>query len=133
MSDSNMSDEEFKQFLLDNMDRIKSVLGETKETTEERVKSQISETKDQAKDVAKDIYGALMNPEVHKHLIKMGAEFMMAMGLILSNMPVPEKVTKVRSDFSEASTEVKNEFCKHNDNCAVKNKAPSNLEKIDIE
>lgn len=161
----NMTDEELKQFLKDNKDRIISLLAEdSAETqvdeeveerdklhqikdkasevndkmrekaseTKDKVKEKASETKDKTEEAMKEMYNALMNPEAHKHFVKMGMEFFMGMSQILSKAPIPKPVKKFQEDIAESKAEIQPEICRNNPDCLAKKKQDDGLEKIDL-
>ena len=151
---NNMTDEELRQFLKDNKDRIAALLAEDSEETQvdeeeerdklhqlkdkatevnDKVKEKASETKDKTEEAMKDMYAALMNPEAHKHFVKMGMEFFMGMSQILSKAPIPKPVKKFQEDIAESRAEIQPEFCKNNPDCLVKKKSDDGLEKIDLD
>ena len=162
---NNMTDEELRQFLKDNKDRIAALLAEDSEETQvdeeeerdklhqlkdkatevndkmrekaseakDKVKEKASETKDKTEEAMKDMYAALMNPEAHKHFVKMGMEFFMGMSPILSKAPIPTPVKKFQEDIAESKAEIQPEFCKNNPDCLVKKKSDDGLEKIDLD
>ena len=161
---TNMTDEELRQFLKDNKDRIAALLAEDSEETQvdeeeerdklhqlkdkatevndkmrekaseakDKVKEKASETKDKTEEAMKDMYAALMNPEAHKHFVKMGMEFFMGMSKIIEKAPIPKPVRKFQEDMAESKSQVQTEICRNNPDCAMK-KQDEGLERIELD
>lgn len=161
---TNMTDEELRQFLKDNKDRIVALLAEESQEeipdveerdtfhqikdkasevndkvrekaseTKDKVKEKASETKDKTEEAMKEMYSALMNPEAHKHFIKMGMEFFMGISQILDKAPIPKPVRKFQEDVAESKSQIQPELCKNNPDCPSKKKNEENgLEKIEL-
>ena len=123
---SDMSDEELRQFLKDNKERIEAIMAEDEKSNLERLKEKASEKKDKAEDTMKEMYDALMNPEAHRHFIRMG------MSEILDKVPVPKPVRKFKEDIEESKAKAQNEMCRNNENCAFKKSQDDGLEKIEL-
>ncbi|MBE6525900.1 MAG: hypothetical protein E7Z66_04990 [Thermoplasmata archaeon] len=142
MTETQMTDEEFMQFVIENKERIIELMKTVDSTsdndlkdyvknTERKVKDRAHQAKDKTEDFAKDMYSAVMNPDVHKHFIRMGMEFFMGLNELASRMPMPDSVKQFKEDVSTSTTEVRSEFCKNNKDCPAK--AKSNLEKIELD
>lgn len=155
-----MSDEELRQFLKDNKDRIMALLAEEMtEPTEEKeekgtfeqmrdvndkvwekaseakdkVREKASETKDRTEETMKEMYAALMNPEAHKHFVRMGMEFFMGMSQIISKAPIPKPMKKFQEDVADSKSQIQPEICKNNPDCLIRKKKDDNIEKIELE
>lgn len=159
-----MTDEELKQFLKDNKDRIMALVAEemtsprTEEVmkdrlhqikdvasdvndrvrekateTKDKVKGRASDAKDRTEEVMKDMYNAVMDPEVHRHFVKMGMEFFMGVKNILENAPLPKPVQKVKEDIDDSKSQVQPEICRNNPDCPLKKKKDDGLEKIELD
>ncbi|MBQ2762285.1 MAG: hypothetical protein IJF47_01040 [Candidatus Methanomethylophilaceae archaeon] len=142
MTETQMTDEEFMQFVIENKEKIIELMKTVDSTsdndlkdyvknTERKVKDRAHQAKDKTEDFAKDMYSAVMNPDVHKHFIRMGMEFFMGLNELASRMPMPDSVKQFKEDVSTSTTEVRSEFCKNNKDCPAK--AKSNLEKIELD
>lgn len=142
MTETQMTDEEFMQFVIENKERIIELMKTVDSTsdndlkdyvknTERKVKDRAHQAKDKTEDFAKDMYSAVMNPDVHKHFIRMGMEFFIGLNELASRMPMPDSVKQFKEDVSTSTTEVRSEFCKNNKDCPAK--AKSNLEKIELD
>lgn len=142
MTETQMSDEEFMKFIIENKDRIKELMNEVDSTSDNDLKDYIkdagkqakahaSQAKDKTEDFAKNMYSAFMSPDVHKHFIRMGMELFMGLNELASRMPMPDSVKQFKQDMDSSTSEVKSEFCKNNQDCAMKNK--NSLEKIELD
>ena len=114
------TDPELENFLRENKEMIKRLFKEEKEIVEklicgekgcfkgafEEEKSKAEkfkeEKKDKAKDTAQEMFNAFTDPEVQKHFMAMGMEFMMAVSALISAMPVPEKMKDMAAKAEEA-------------------------------
>ncbi|MCL2317746.1 MAG: hypothetical protein FWC44_01625 [Methanomassiliicoccaceae archaeon] len=101
-------DPELEKFLKENKEMLKRIFGEEKEILEKflneekeyfkgmfeeeqsRAEEFFSEKKHKAKETAEDVFKALSDPDVQKHFMKMGIEFMMAMSALMKVMPFPD-------------------------------------------
>lgn len=143
---SQITDEELKQLLRDNKERILELIDDEKEfardvgdevrecadSAADRIKGKVSEKKDRAEDTFKDIYKAVMDPNAHRHFVRMGLEFFLGLSAIMEKMPMPTAVKEVREDIENSRTAVQKEFCKANENCAAK-KQRDDVERIEID
>lgn len=141
-----LTDRELREFLKANMTRIKELmddevacagemadgLKEDLSSTADRLRESISEKKDRAEDVAKDIYKAFMNPEAHKHFVRMGMELFMGIGAIMESMPMPDAVRRFHEDVKDSRKGVQTEFCRSNEDCAAKRKTDDSITRIEI-
>jgi len=103
-------DPELEKFLNENKEMLKRIFGEEKEILEKflneekeyfkglfeeeqsRAEEYFSEAKHKAKETAEDVFKAFNDPDVQKHFMKMGIEFMMAMSALIKVMPFPDIV-----------------------------------------
>ena len=141
-----ITDEELKKLFLENKDRIMELIDDEKEfardvgdevrecadSAADRIKEKVSEKKDRAEDTFKDIYKAVMDPDAHRHFVRMGLEFFLGLSAIMEKMPMPTAVKEVREDIENSRTAVQKEFCKANENCAAK-KQRDDVERIEID
>lgn len=134
-----MSDEEFKKFLEDNRERVDAFLSEECDEKEcrkdckDRGPKGMSYRKDRSEDFMKDLYHAFMNPDAHKHFVRMGIEFFMGVSEILDSLPAPEHIRKFREDVSESKCKARNEICRANPSCSAKKQQCENIQRIEIE
>ena len=141
------NDEEMIEFIRRNKERVAELLkdekvfaedlaGEAKNSAEkaaEKVKEKVSHGKERAEETAKDIYKAIMNPEAHRHFVRMGLELFMGLSAIMEKMPMPKPIREFREDLEESREGVQKEFCKTNKNCAAKKSADDGIERIEID
>jgi hypothetical protein len=124
--DKKYVDPELERFLRENKEMIGRLFKEEREMVEKLFKEEkdifkkafececskaedfAKEQKQKAKDAAQGMFNAFTDPEVQKHFMKMGMEFMMAMSIIMKAVPVPdfvkdmgEKAQAARKDSSE--------------------------------
>ncbi len=143
-----MTDEELRQFLRENKERIAELIKDETEfakdvgdevkgavdSTADRIKEKVSEGKGRAEETFKDIYKAVMDPVAHRHFVRMGLEFFMGLSAIMDKMPVPSSVKEFREDVEASRASVQKEFCKANPNCAAKkNGNDEDIERIEID
>jgi len=142
-----MTDEELRQFLRENKERIaelikdetefaKDVGDEVKgavEGTADRIKEKMSEGKGRAEETFKDIYKAVMDPVAHRHFVRMGLEFFMGLSAIMDKMPMPGPIKEVREDIQNSRESVQKEFCRTNENCAARKGRADDVERIEID
>ena len=114
---SQITDEELKQLLRENRDRIKELIedetefakdigDEVKEcadSTADRIKEKVSEKKDRTEETFKDVYRAIMDPDAHRHFVRMGLEFFLGLSAIMDKMPLPSTIKEVRVCISHSS------------------------------
>lgn len=155
-----MDDEEFERFVLENMNRIRSVMMDQESKIEDRESDDISRAERFAKeriddaqrfakdekskfeefakdkrakseDVIKDIFLAVTNPTVQKHFITMGIEFMMGMQSLIEAMPFPDSVKVGMDVANEAKDSFTDNYCDVNTKCKYKKK--DGVEKIELD
>lgn len=141
-----MSDKELEDFVKANRERIEKLLNEegsdfldiaeetvikgakkARKKTEE-LKGDKSET---VKENAKEFAKAVFDPEVQKHFMRMGMEFVLGMSAFFDAIPKPDFVEDVAKDAKETQAEISKEFCDANPNC-VRKKKPS-VKKIELD
>ncbi|MDR2698133.1 MAG: hypothetical protein LBB30_00425 [Candidatus Methanoplasma sp.] len=118
--DKSYIDPELEKFLKENKEMIERLFKEEKEMigkflkeekeffrdtfSEEwaKAKDSAEERKNKAKDTAQEMFNAFTDPEVQKHFMAMGMEFMMAVSALMKAMPFPEHI-KDMADKAEAA------------------------------
>jgi len=98
---------------------------------EEQAKAEkyAEEEKKKAKDTAQGIFNAFTDPEVQRHFMVMGMEFMMGMDALFRAMPFPDSIKDMAKKAEEARKGASDNFSK-----AKTNSSPCReLEKIEIE
>ena len=114
------TDPELEKFLRENKEMIERLFREEREKMEkilkeekesfrgvfdeewEKAKRTAEEKKDKAKDTAQEMFNAFTDPEVQRHFMAMGMEFMMAMSALAKSMPFPDHI-KDMADKAEAA------------------------------
>jgi gas vesicle protein len=142
-----MTDEELRQFLRENKERIAELIKDETEfakdvgdevkgavdSTADRIKEKVSEGKGRAEETFKDIYKAVMDPVAHRHFVRMGLEFFMGLSAIMDKMPMPGPIKEVREDIQNSRESVQKEFCRTNENCAARKGRADDVERIEID
>ncbi|MCL2032842.1 MAG: hypothetical protein FWG96_06205 [Methanomassiliicoccaceae archaeon] len=101
---------------------------------EERKKAEefADEQRKKAKEAAQGMFNAFTDPEVQKHFMAMGMEFMMTVGALMSAMPFPDCFKDMADKAEEARKNASENFSKANAGRGSGSK-PAAPEKIDIE
>lgn len=94
-----------------------SVARGTAKTTAEIAQESAEAAKAHAEEFMKSAYSMFMDPEVQRHFVTMGMEFMMGLSAMMQRAPVPDFVKE-----SAGSTErtVKTTACRANEDCGAK-------------
>jgi hypothetical protein len=118
--DKRYIDPEMEKFLKENREMLEKLFREEKEMLksfyreekeffkgafdEECSKAEefSEEQKKKAKDAAQGMFNAFTDPEVQKHFLSMGIEFMMAMTALMKAMPIPDAVKDMADKADEA-------------------------------
>jgi hypothetical protein len=145
--DKKYIDPDLERFLKENKEMIERLLKEEKEMMqklfkeekeffggtfdEERKKAEefAQKQKDKAKDTAQEMFNAFTDPDVQRHFMAMGMEFMMGMNALMRAMPFPDCVRDMADKAGEAGKSAA-------ENAARTGRGRSNasaLEKIEIE
>lgn len=113
-------DPELEKFLRENKEMVKKLFKEEKDIMErlfkeekeciknvfeeERSRAEKSSegAKSKAKETAQEMFSAFTDPEVQKHVMAMGMEFLMAMNALISAMPFPDSVKDMAGKAAEA-------------------------------
>ncbi|MCL2296321.1 MAG: hypothetical protein FWC29_04480 [Methanomassiliicoccaceae archaeon] len=114
------TDPELEKFLRENKEMMERLFRENKEMMDrffreekerfrgafdeemKRAEAFAGERKDKAKDTAQEVYNAFTDPEVQRHFMAMGMEFMMAMSALMSAMPFPDQMKDMAKKAEEA-------------------------------
>jgi len=121
-------DPELEKFLKENKEMLKRLFKEQKDVTEkflkeekeffkesfneEKAEEYWDKGKDKAKDTAQELFNAFTDPEVQKHFMSMGIEFMLAMSALMSAMPVPDCMRDMAEKAKEARKSASDNFSK---------------------
>jgi hypothetical protein len=146
--DKKYIDPELEKFLKENKEMLERLFSEEKEMMEKffkEGKSSFKETfnkecgkaedfakekKDKAKEKAEDVFNAFTDPEVQKHFMVMGMEFMMGMSALIKAMPFPDFMKDAAGKAEEAGKSKSSEFSGSDSD---KRNSKVRFEKIDIE
>ena len=88
-------------------------------------KDEMEKAKKKADDFAKQTIGLLSDPEVQRHFMAMGMEFIAGMSVLMSKAPIPDSFKNMAST---AGTSWQGEACARNGNCGAAQK----MTKVDI-
>ncbi|MCL2147981.1 MAG: hypothetical protein FWH47_01395 [Methanomassiliicoccaceae archaeon] len=77
-----------------------------------RVEEFADRQKDKAKEAAQGMFNAFTDPEVQRHFMAMGMEFMMGMGALMSAMPLPDCFKDMAGKAEEARRSTAEGFSK---------------------
>ena len=143
--DKKYIDPELEKFLKENKEMLERLFSEEKEMMEklfkegkssfketfdkecEKAEDFAKEKKEKAKEKAEQVFNAFTDPDVQKHFLVMGMEFMMGMNALIRAMPFPDFVKEAAGKAEETRKGASEEFSK-----AEKSKPNSGVEKIHI-
>jgi|GEM_PF-588221 len=146
--DKRYRDPELERFIRENREMIMRLLREEKDMAERLFKEEkecfkgafdeemkkaeafAEKKKDKAKDTAQEMFNAFTDPEVQKHFMAMGMEFMMAVNALISAMPFPDCVKDMAGKAEEARKSASENFSEAANRNSGKNSAAP--EKIDV-
>ena len=128
---SGYSEEEFQSFIKQNRDLIERMMSLQKqaavetlsagrEIAHEAVGSAVDtadKAKEKTEEFVKTTYNMFTDPEVQKHFMTMGMEFMAGMSSMFQKAPMPEFVKDAAGGVEK---NWKHSACKNNDECARK-------------
>ena len=128
---SGYSEEEFQSFIKQNRDLIERMMSLQKqaavetlsagrEIAHEAVGSAVDtadKAKEKTEEFVKTTYNMFTDPEVQKHFMTMGMEFMAGMSSMCQKAPMPEFVKDAAGGVEK---NWKQSACKNNDECARK-------------
>ncbi len=138
---SGYSEEEFQSFIKQNRDLIERMMSLQKqaavetlsagrEIAHEAVGSAVDtadKAKEKTEEFVKTTYNMFTDPEVQKHFMTMGMEFMAGMSSMFQKAPMPEFVKDAAGGVEK---NWKQSACKNNDECARKK---ASKQKVTIE
>ncbi len=147
--DKKRIDPELEKFLRENKEMMSRLFSEEKEMMErffkeekehfrgafdeemKRAEEFADRKKEKAKEAAKTMFDAFADPEVQKHFMAMGMEFMLGMNALMKAMPVPDCMKDMADKAEKARKEASENFSKAAGGKASKPSAPP--EKINVE
>jgi len=119
-------DPELEKFLKENKEMMKRLFSEEREMVESFFKEEkeyfkgtfdeeqkkteefFKEQRKKAKETGEEVFKAFADPEVQKHFMKMGMEFMMGMSALISAMPFPDIVKDMAGKAEKAGKSADN-------------------------
>lgn len=114
-----------------NADRVRRILRAQREEAEARARAFAEEKRAKAEDAALGVLMAVANPEVQRHFVTMGLEFMMGLDAMMREMPMPGPVRKAADLAEAARSQMADAYCDANPGCRAKKK--ERLEKIELD
>jgi len=148
--DKRYTDPELERFLRENKEMVMRLFKEERKIMaklfeeekecfkeafgEEKAKAEdfAEKSKDKAKETAQEMFNAFTDPEVQKHFMAMGLEFMMAVSALFSAMPFPDGIKDMAEKAEEARRNATENFSKASAG-RDKKKEPAAPEKINIQ
>ena len=132
------TEEEIQRFVSQNRELIESMMRLQREGAVEAasmardatrdaavlVHDSADQARERAEEFARATYGMFMDPEVQKHFMAMGMEFVMGLSAMMQKAPIPDFI-KETADSTERN--IKANACRANQDCARKSY------KIDVE
>jgi hypothetical protein len=148
-SDKKYTDPELERFLRENKEMVMRLFKEEKGMMENlfkeekgmfrgafdeekaRAEDYADKGKEKAKEKAQEVFNAFTDPEVQKHFMAMGIEFMLAMNALVGAMPFPEGVKDMAEKAKEARKKSAENYSKASSGRGKEDQAPP--EKINIQ
>ena len=128
------TEEEFQDFVAKNRDLIEKIMVLQKEGVIEVASAGrdaaheaahvVDDAKARAEEFAKATYSMFMDPEVQRHFMTMGMEFMMGLSAMMQRAPIPDSI---RDAAMSTEQTWKKSACAANDQCGA-----SRAQKVDI-
>jgi len=119
------TEEELREFILENEEKILEILQSRKSKAE----SKFSEEMEKSKALTKGVLEAFMNKEVQGHFIRMGIEMMMGVGALIKALPLPEEFSPLVDAVTEQNDALEGMVKK---NPGKTKKKKSDVEKIEV-
>jgi len=128
------TDPEVERFFRENKEMVEKLLREEKEIFSRMLKEKkakydnSTKQKEKAKETAQQMMGAFMEPEVQRHFMMMGMEFMMGMSALVQASPIPDMFKEMAGKAEGAGKAAANEFRK-----GIETKKGSNVKPQKVE
>ena len=120
---------DIEEFVKKNKEIIEKILKEQKGSFKEKVEPQV----EKAENTVKEVLGLFFNPEIQKHFVKAGMEFLAGVEEFLKKAPMPDNMKETVEKACDAKDAfVKDIVCEMNDDCKAKTK-DKKMKKIDVE
>jgi len=144
--DKSYIDPELEKFLKENKEMLERLFREERELVKELFKEEkeffrgsfdeecakaeefAKEKKKKAEETAQEMFYAFTDPEVQKHVMSMGFEFMMAAAAFVKAMPIPDAFKDMVDRSDDARKKAYRDSARRN-----KETEPSGPEKINID
>ena len=134
------SEEEFEAFIRQNRDLIERMIdlqrgavrgftdseSEAAREVRDRVYDRVDYGRSRAEDAARAFMGMVTDPEVQRHFMNMGMEFMMGMSALMSKAPMPDFM---KDGISSTESGFRNAACRSNADCSAR----TGPKKVDID
>lgn len=139
------TDEEFQDFVANNRELIELMMrmkdqapaADKVEGTASRIVKAVDEAEANAdrmrqktEEFIQDTYKMVMHPDVQRHFMKMGMEFMMAVSAMMQNAPTPDFMKESVADMEK---NWKKTSCSMNEECEVRKSNKPNKVTIESE
>lgn len=132
------SEEEIARFVSENRDLIEMMMDRAEKRREDdyerlryrldgdvhRARSRVDRDVHRAEDTFREVFEAFADPEVQRHFVTMGMNFVMGMSALMQRMPGPDYLKSTASDFESGWRKA---ACGVNRDCEVRKR------KIDID
>jgi len=116
---------DMEEFVKKNREMIEAIL----KTQKEKAGSQ----KKKAEETMDGLLGLILNPEIQRHFVKAGMEFLAGIEGLLRNAPFPDKMKETVGKACDAKDAfMKDVVCEENPDCKIKNKEKK-TKKIEVE
>ncbi len=132
------TEEEIRRFVSENKALIESMMqlqreGMTEAASVARdsakdaaafMKDSAEDAMSRAEDLAKATFGMFTDPEVQRHFVAMGLEFMMGLSAMMQKAPIPDFM---KDSADSAGKAVRTAACRANEDCGARK-----VQKVDI-
>jgi hypothetical protein len=114
-----VTDEDLDRFVRENREFIERMMSSRSEDLFRMPAAAAELTKIKSEKFFRETAEALANPEVQKHFMMAGLEFMAGLSALVKMSPLPDYVKEAAS---ETESNVRQTACMNNKDCPVKNK-----------
>lgn len=141
---TNMTDEEFIEFMRENKDRVKAFMKEEDgefakylkkkakkaKKKAKKAKKMFEEGFDEAGTAVKGVKDAVFSPEVQKHIVSAGIEMMLGITALIDAIPKGEKTQEAYDRAEEMRHNISSIVCAKNPDCARRKPAEEKKEDV---
>ena len=140
-----MSDKKIDEMTMDEIlewivrtqkDKIEGIINKQKETFKEQketFKEQMAPKKEKIDETMKGFMSMLLNPEIQKHFVRSGIEFLSGIEELIKNAPMPEFMKENVEKACDAKDEVVKDMAKEFAKEDEPKKTNKKMKKIDVE